>query len=288
MPPAPSRRSPTPPPAATTSRLRVTDNHGASATDHVAVTAGNTPAAAAIASPTAGLTWKVGESIAFEGGATDRQDGALPAASLSWSLVLNHCPSGCHGHAIETFPGTDHGSFAAPDHEYPSHLELRLTATDSGGLSDTRTIRLDPKTVDLLLASSPTGLELGLNGSLLRAPFTRTVIQGSVNSISAPSPQSLGGKTYTFGSWSDGGAASHTITADESRGYTAAYSTSGGRPRRRARSCRRVTPTVPGDPPSARPAATRVARVLRSDLTTALRALRRASIASCRARGSSD
>ncbi len=258
--------------------LRVTDNHGASATDHVAVTAGNTPPVAAIASPTAGLTWKVGESIAFDGGATDRQDGALPAASLSWSLVLNHCPSGCHGHAIETFPGTDHGSFAAPDHEYPSHLELRLTATDSGGLSDTRTIRLDPKTVDLLLASSPTGLELGLNGSLLRAPFTRTVIQGSVNSISAPSPQSLGGKTYTFGSWSDGGAGSHTITAGESRGYTAGYSTPGATTPPKGPVVPPINPTVPGDPPSARPAATRVARVLRSDLTTALRALRRASI----------
>jgi hypothetical protein len=27
------------------------------------------------------------------------------------------------------------GSFTAPDHEYPSYLELRLAATDSGGLS---------------------------------------------------------------------------------------------------------------------------------------------------------
>ena len=58
---------------------------------------------------------------------TDAQDGALPASALSWSCALEHCPSGCHEHALQTFDGVDHGSFAAPDHEYPSYLELTLT-----------------------------------------------------------------------------------------------------------------------------------------------------------------
>ena len=46
---------------------------------------------------------------------------------------MNHCPSNCHTHPIQTFPNVASGSFNAPDHEYPSHLELRLTATDSDG-----------------------------------------------------------------------------------------------------------------------------------------------------------
>ena len=50
------------------------------------------------------------------------------------------------------------GSFTAPDHEYPSYLELELTATDSGGLTDTKTIRLDPRTVTLTFSSIPGGL----------------------------------------------------------------------------------------------------------------------------------
>ncbi|HEX5993914.1 MAG TPA: discoidin domain-containing protein, partial [Jiangellales bacterium] len=55
-------------------------------------------------------------------------------------------------------------------------------------------------------------------------PFTRTVIQGSTNSVSAPSPQSLDGGTYTFAGWSDGGAQSHVITAPTSAiTYTATY-----------------------------------------------------------------
>jgi hypothetical protein len=39
---------------------------------------------------------------------------------------------------VQTFTGVASGSFGAPDHEYPSYLELELTATDSGGLTGSR------------------------------------------------------------------------------------------------------------------------------------------------------
>ena len=97
-------------------------------------------------------------------------------------------------------------SFAAPDHEYPSYLELTLTATDSGGLTDTQTIRLDPKTVELSLRSAPDRAEAGRERrSTQTTPFECTVIQGSANTLSAATPQTLAGETYDFGSWSDGG-----------------------------------------------------------------------------------
>ena len=50
-----------------------------------------------------------------------------------------------------------------------------------------------------------------MNGTAARRPFTRTVIVGSTNTISAISPQTKGPKTYTFVSWSDGGAQTHNI-----------------------------------------------------------------------------
>jgi hypothetical protein len=201
----------------------VTDNHGASATDSVAISAGNTPPTATIVTPSTGLTWKVGDSISFSGSATDTQDGNLAASRLSWTLTLHHCPSNCHVHPFQTFAGVASGSFSAPDHEYPSYLELQLTATDSGGLSDTRTIRLDPKTVVLSVASNPSGLTLSVNGTTATAPFSRTVIQGSANGVAAPTPQTLASGTYDFSSWSDGGAASHNVTADTNRSLTATY-----------------------------------------------------------------
>ena len=55
-------------------------------------------------------------------------------------------------------------------------------------------------------------------------PFSRTVIVGSSNSVSAPTPQTAGKWGYTFTSWSDGGAATHNIVAPAtSTTYTAKY-----------------------------------------------------------------
>jgi PKD repeat protein len=196
-----------------TAWLRVTDSRGASATASVTITVGNTAPTAVINTPAAGTTWRVGDTISFSGGATDVQDGPLSASALSWDLILQHCPSNCHSHTVQSFSGVAGGSFVAPDHEYPSYLELRLTATDSGGLQHTTSVRLNPRTVVLTFSTNPGGFQLAVNGTQFAAPFTRTVIVGSRNSISAVSPQTKGGKAYTFVSWSDGGAQTHDILA---------------------------------------------------------------------------
>jgi glucose/arabinose dehydrogenase len=198
-----------------TVRLRVTDPQGASGTDSVVISAGNTPPDATILQPAATTRWAVGDVIAFSGSASDAQQGTLPASALSWSLIMHHCAdeSSCHTHPVQSYPGQASGSFTAPDHEYPSYLELRLTATDAGGLADTESVRLDPRTAVLTFETEPTGLELAVGASSAAAPFSRTVIVGSSNSVSAPSPQSSGSSSFVFSSWSDGGAATHTVVA---------------------------------------------------------------------------
>jgi PKD repeat protein len=206
--------------------LRVTDSHGAFGTDTVTitVTVGNTPPTATIVSPAAGTTWKVGDVITFSGTATDPQDGTLPASALTWNLVMQHCPSNCHTHPLQDFMGVGSGSFTAPDHEYPSYLELRLTATDSGGLSDTKVLRLDPKTVVLTFQTTPGGLQLTVGSTTSAATFSRTVIVGSANTVSAVSPQTKARQRYSFSSWSDGGAQTHTIVAPATAAtYTARF-----------------------------------------------------------------
>jgi glucose/arabinose dehydrogenase/PKD repeat protein len=210
-------------PGMRTATLRVTDPSGASGTASVTISVGNTPPTAVIDTPTAGTTWKVGDLIAFSGHATDQQDGTLGPSALTWSLVMEHCPSTCHEHPLQTFSGTASGSFVAPDHEYPSYLELRLTATDSGGLTSTTSVRLDPKTVDLTFGSSPAGLTLAVGSTSQPTPFTRTAILGSTLSVSAPSPQASGGTAYEFVGWSDGGAQTHNIVANASASYGATY-----------------------------------------------------------------
>jgi glucose/arabinose dehydrogenase len=208
--------------------LRVTDDQGASNTDSTTITVGNTAPTAVIDLPSANITWKVGDAINFTGHATDPQDGTLPASALKWDLVMHHCftPSDCHTHLIQSFDGAS-GSFAAPDHEYPCWLELRLTATDSGGLTSTSSLRLDPRTVVLTFRTNPGGLSLSnlsVNEAPQSTPFSVTVVVGSANSVSAPLQQPFNKFTYNFVSWSDGGPQSHTITAPAiSTTYTAMY-----------------------------------------------------------------
>jgi glucose/arabinose dehydrogenase len=209
--------------------LRVTDDQGASDTTSVTVTAGNTAPVPVIDSPSSSLTWKVGDVITFAGHATDAQDGTLPASAMTWSEIVHHCftPSDCHEHVVQTFTGVSGGSFTAPDHAYPCWLELRLTATDSGGLTTTTSVRLDPRTVVLTFRTNPGGLvltNLGVNEAQVTTPFSITVVVGSNNSVSAPSPQPFNKSTYNFVSWSDGGPQSHTIVAPAvNTTYTATY-----------------------------------------------------------------
>ena len=158
-------------------RLRVTDNLGAfNVSDPLEVTAGNEDPTATINGPLATLTWQVNQELNFAGQATDPQDGNLPASALSWIVGIDHCPSDCHAHPYRTFNGVARGGFPAPDHEYPAHLEIQLTATDAGGLQHTPASQLQPKTVNLQFQSVPTGLELSAGTFTGTTPFTRQTI----------------------------------------------------------------------------------------------------------------
>ena len=217
--------------------LRVTDNHGASTASApvtITVSSGgvNQPPVPTITAPASTLTWKVADRIDFSGSASDPEDGSLSASRLTWNLIIHHCdPTGqtCHIHPVQTFAGVSSGFFNAPDHGYPSYLELQLTATDSQGLTATTSVTLQPQVVNLTFTSAPTGLQLVFDGSSAATPFTFQAIIGSVHSISAPATQTLGGTNYTFSSWSDAGAATHNVTAPATdTTFAATYSGGGG------------------------------------------------------------
>ena len=218
-----------PSPGTVTVGLRVVDVGSASGTDTQLITVGNSPPVPVISTPTVGTTWSVGDVVSFSGSASDPQDGSVPAASLSWTAAVVHCAPNCHTHPpFFTLAGEASGSFSAPDHGYPSSIEITLTATDSNGTSASVKRSISAQGVDLTFQTSPPGLSIAVNDTSGVAPFTRTVIVGSTSGVTTISPQTLNGITYVFTGWSDGGAQTHAITGPASpTTYTATFQATG-------------------------------------------------------------
>jgi PKD repeat protein len=171
------------------------------------------PPTAVIDTPGAGVTYQVGDTIPFSGHAVDPQEGAIPASGLSWQVLIHHCPGGsCHLHYLTAPTGVASGSFTIPDHGDESYFEILLSATDSAGLADTQAVTIMPRTVPVTVQTVPAGLQVVYDGTSQTAPYTVQSVVGSQHTVTAPTPQ--GGAT--FGSWSDGGAAQHTLTVGAS------------------------------------------------------------------------
>jgi glucose/arabinose dehydrogenase len=178
-----------------------------------------------IASPATGAVYRGGQAVSFSGSATDPETGGLPASAFTWEVVFHHND---HTHPfMAPRTGIRSGTFTIPrtgetaaDVFYRIHLRVK----DAAGLTHEVTRDVKPLVVDLKLATSVPGLSLTLDGSPVRAPFSTRAVAGLGRTIGAPPNQALGGVTYDFVSWSDGGAPTHGITTpDTSTTYTAVY-----------------------------------------------------------------
>ena len=126
--------------------LRVDDGHGHTSTATAQIQAGNTAPVLGTVTPDPSLD--LGgrpDRSASRATATDPQQGTLPASAFCWNLAIRHCPSACATPTTSAPSPGPSGSFPAPDHEYPSHLLLTVTVTDSGGLTDSGPIAARPE-----------------------------------------------------------------------------------------------------------------------------------------------
>ena len=169
--------------------------------------------------------------MTFTVAATDPEDGALPAAALTTQLVIQHCPGGsnCHAHVQDTFDGVA----AAPSPRRTTSTPRTWSCGDGHRLlraDRPTTLRLDPAVVNLTVQTVPAGLQatVGLRNAhdSVHRPRDSAVGQHDLGRVS---PQAQG-STYEFESWSDGGARSHTITANGSATYTATFTETAGPP----------------------------------------------------------
>jgi glucose/arabinose dehydrogenase len=219
-------------------RVRVTNTGGSVTSDGATLTVtGNRPPAPAISAPLGGSKFVAGQPVQFAGGATDPEDGTVPAAGLTWSV--SYFTNGQKRPAVAPFSGTTGGSFT-PDTVTPYlgidvFCRVYLTATDSAGRKATvyRDVQPTVSTFKLATAvmggSATPGLTLTLDGNPQTTPKTISSVVGLTRTLAAPASQTVGGVTYDFVSWSDGKAASHTISVKAAATtYAATYKVRAG------------------------------------------------------------
>ena len=147
--------------------------------------------------------------------ATDAEDGTLAPSSLSW-VVLRHHDAHTHPFLAPTVGNDD------PDHAAGSrgprlrrsngYLEIQLTATDSRGVTTTVTRDVQPNRVEPHVLDQPgRPRRRRRRHDLHRAEDAHLVGRGTAFAVDARTQTDGSGSTWNFQSWSDGGAAAHTI-----------------------------------------------------------------------------
>ena len=161
----------------------------------------NTPPTGTITSPASGALYSAGGTITYAGTGTDAQDGNLAANRFTWRVDFYHNDGTLHFHPfIPDTTGSTGGSFVIPTSGETSpnvFYRIWLTVTDFGGMTHTSFRDVLPRTSRITLVSNPAGLSLTLDGQPYAGGSVLGVV-GMTRSIGAPTPQSLGGATYTF------------------------------------------------------------------------------------------
>ncbi|MFO0701268.1 MAG: PQQ-dependent sugar dehydrogenase, partial [Nitrospira sp.] len=138
-----------------TAKLTVTTSTNQSASATVKVTVGSVPPnLPTIQAPIDGTGVLPGQTVAYQGSATDPDDGTIPPSGLKWTILLHHND---HTHT-QVFTTGATGSVVIQYHGSGTYsYEFQLTATDSSGLTRTASVNL-PVLTDSIPPSNPSGL----------------------------------------------------------------------------------------------------------------------------------
>ena len=214
-------------PGSYTARLAVSDGVNTTNSTPLTISVGSPPVPT-ITSPQDGAFFVAGDVISYSGDATDPDQGTLPASAFTWNIDFLHDG---HVHPGTPVTGVKSGTFTIPttghDFEGNTRYRIMLTVTDADGLTASTSVIIWPRKVNLSFDTVPSGLTLYLDGIAKATPFTYDTLIGFNHTVDARN-QTSGNTSYTFASWSDGGAQLHTIVVPASaQSYTATFTGSG-------------------------------------------------------------
>ena len=207
-----------------TTRLTVSANGDESVASPIVIQVG-IPPTLTVAAPTEGQLYRAGDTITYNAFASDGAGFDLNDAGISTVVRLHH---GTHYHPFVGPLVGRVGSFTIPmvgEASADTSYELTVTATDTNGLTATEVVTIRPRTSQLTVASSPSGVALTIDGIPVTTPYTTTAVVGFHRLAAAPViTHAADGTPLQFAGWSDGHTIAHTIAAgDADTTYTATY-----------------------------------------------------------------
>jgi glucose/arabinose dehydrogenase len=178
-----------------------------------------------VSAPTEGQLYRAGDTITYNAFARDAAGFDIDDGDIKTEVRLHH---GNHFHPFVGPLTGRAGSFTIPrtgEASADTSYEIKVTATDTNGLSTSKVVNIFPRKSEVRLATEPAGLGLALDGVPVGTPHTVTGVEGFQRELSAPlSTVAADGTALQFAGWSDGKSIRHVITTPEDDStYTATY-----------------------------------------------------------------
>lgn len=178
-----------------------------------------------ILSPTEGYKFVMGEKLPFSGKATDPEDGNLGKNQLEWKIDFHH---DLHNHpSVPATSGMTSGVMEIPtigETDTNVWFRVHLKATDSEGLSNSVYVDAYPIIHEFSVKTIPKKLQIGLDGTLLRAPYIQHGAEGNDRVLTAPEEQVKNDSMFKFAKWSSGSTENNRwISVSKDKEYTAVY-----------------------------------------------------------------
>jgi glucose/arabinose dehydrogenase/chitodextrinase len=216
-------------------KLTVSNQAGLTSTATLKVTVGSTPPVPTIVTPANNTMVQPGQTVSYQGSATDPDNGVLPASALTWTILLHH---NAHVHTFIGATGAQ-GTFVVQDHGPIGTFsyEIILTATDSSGLQTSTSVLLPVGTVpDTTPPSTVSGLSAGaVNSSQINLSWTAATDNVGVTGYRVESCQGAGcsnfaqiatpaGTTFSNTGLVAGNSYSYRVRAVDAAGNLGGYS----------------------------------------------------------------
>ena len=207
-------------------RAVVTNAFGTATSNEATLTVtSNTAPVATITPPAAGTLYSGGQTINFAGTGTDAEDGTLPASAFTWEVVFHH---DTHTHPFIAADERHHERVVRhPDDRRDGRERLVPHPPDGPRLGRPHAHDLPRRPA--AHGTGDRGHEPGGTAGHARRPARHDAddVHGRRRHPAharGRDAADVGGTTYAFQSWSDGGAAQHTISTPASNTtYTATF-----------------------------------------------------------------